>query len=108
MPLSSNKQNKRRHWFQARPPLHLQGTLGERLTAARDPGAARVFAELLLCGAHGRPWHRHEVSARLAALAGEAASKLLVVAALAAQPPCAPVEPADLAIYVDALRAQLK
>lgn len=83
-------------------------TLGERLIAAGDPGAARVFAELLLCGAHGRPWHRHEVSARLAALAGEAASRSLVVAALAAQPPCAPVEPADLAIYVDALRAQLK
>ena len=60
------------------------------LTAATD-----ALAKLLVCGAHGRPWHRHEVAGGLARLRAAGAS---IDAALAAVP-CTPVEPDDLAGY---------
>lgn len=74
-------------------------TLGERLAATGDPSR---LIELLICGAHGRPWHRHEIAARLVML-----DSATVLAALAAPPACTPVDPTDLAEYVDAVRAKL-
>lgn len=73
--------------------------LAHRHAEAGDrAAAAQRYAELLICGAHGKPWHRHEVAAKLAAL-GDAAP-----AALAAKPACEVVEPDDLATYTQPLR----
>lgn len=83
--------------------------VGERLAEASDrAGAAEWFTELLVCGAHGRPWHRHEVAGKLLGLASDAAGAKLVLAALDAPAGCAPVEPADLATYVDPLRTRVR
>jgi tetratricopeptide (TPR) repeat protein len=83
-------------------------TVAERLVEAGDrAAAAAAFSELLVCGAHNRPWHRHEVAGRLLALATDAASARLVIAALAARRACSPIDPPDLARYVDALRGKL-
>lgn len=74
--------------------------LAQRLAEAGSAaGAAAGYVELLACGAHGRPWHRHEVAARLAAL-----DRTAMLAALDAPRACDVVEPADLASYVDKLR----
>jgi hypothetical protein len=71
--------------------------LAHRQAEAGDTAAAaRAYAELLICGAHGKPWHRHEVAAKLAAL-GPAAKF-----ALAAKPACEVVDANDLATYVGA------
>jgi tetratricopeptide (TPR) repeat protein len=83
-------------------------TVGERLADAGDPGAAQVFADLLICGAHGRTWHRHEVAARLVALATDPAAARRVLDALDARRECAPVDTPDLAGYLESLRAKLK
>ncbi|HUS64654.1 MAG TPA: hypothetical protein VMZ28_08945, partial [Kofleriaceae bacterium] len=83
--------------------------LGERLAGARDvTGAAAVWADLLACGAHGRAWHRHEVSGRLLKLAasGDAAVRA-ITAALRAPRTCATVEPDDLAPYLEGVVKQL-
>jgi len=49
----------------------LQSELAHRLDEAnRIPEAAKVLSKLLVCGSRGRPWHRHEVAARLVALVG--------------------------------------
>jgi tetratricopeptide (TPR) repeat protein len=82
-------------------------TLGEHLADAGDPAAAPVLAELLICGAHGRAWHRHEVAARLLAIAVDPAATSRVRAALDAPRTCPPVDASELAGYVDALRAKL-
>lgn len=75
--------------------------LAQRHAEAGTTGeAAAIYVELLACGAHGRPWHRHEVAARLAAL-----ERTAMLAALEAPRTCEVVEPADLASYVDKLRA---
>lgn len=71
--------------------------------------AADAYAELLLCGAHDHPWHRHEVAGKLLQL-GEGApadARSQIVAALDAKRACTSVEPADLASYVERLRATL-
>jgi len=74
-----------------------------RLADARERAAAAdLYAELLVCGAHGHAWHRHEVAAKLVEL-GPAA-----ITALAGNRACDPPEPADLAGYVDAIRAKLR
>lgn len=83
---------------------------GERLADAKDPRDAQVLVELLGCGAHGRPWHRHEVAGRLLAVAADPAGAARVRAALEAleaRPSCQPPEPQDLAGYVTTLRAKL-
>lgn len=81
--------------------------LGDRLAGAGDPaGAARAWSELLVCGAHGRPWHRHEVAGRLLRLI-EAGQAPAVAAALDAAPGCQPVDPADLASYLAELKKPL-
>jgi cytochrome c-type biogenesis protein CcmH/NrfG len=67
--------------------------------AGRATSAAELYVELLVCGAHGRPWHRHEVSAKLVALDHAA-----VLAALDKPRTCEPVDAADPATYVDAIR----
>ncbi len=59
--------------------------------------AAQSLAELLVCGAHGHPWHRHEISARLAALV-DANTMQALVAAL----PCPHVDDEDLQQYLAA------
>lgn len=90
-------------------------TLGERLADAADPEAATVLTQLLVCGAHGRPWHRHEVAARLLSFAtgpGPDSSTAptaarQVLAALDAPRPCPPVDEPDLAGYLETLRAKL-
>jgi cytochrome c-type biogenesis protein CcmH/NrfG len=80
--------------------------LGDRLAGGGDPtGAARVWAELLVCGAHGRAWHRHEVAGRLLRLA-EAGQGAAVSAALAAAPGCPPVDPAELDSYLARLKSR--
>lgn len=73
--------------------------LAHRHAEAGDrAAAAAAYAELLVCGAHGRPWHRHEVAAKLAAQ-GDTAR-----AALAAKRACAVVDADDLATYTQSLR----
>lgn len=75
--------------------------VGQRLTDAGDrSGAANAYAELLVCGAHGRPWHRHEVAAKLVAL-GDPAT---VATALSAKRACSPVDAEDLERYLATLR----
>ena len=45
--------------------------LASRLEEAGNAGkAAEVLSDLLVCGARGQPWHRHEVAARLSKLVG--------------------------------------
>lgn len=56
--------------------------------------AKTTLTSLLVCGAHGRPWHRHEIMARLTALA-----KVEEIKELTAKPTCKVVEPEDLAAY---------
>jgi tetratricopeptide (TPR) repeat protein len=76
--------------------------VAERLADTGDrAGAARAYAALLVCGAHGRPWHRHEVAGRLLALG----DRVNVQRALAEKPACAPIDPDDLAHYVSRLAA---
>ncbi len=73
--------------------------VAQRHTDAGDKAsAARAYAILLVCGAHGRAWHRHEVAAKLQELGADG------LTALNATLPCEPVEPADLATYTAALR----
>jgi tetratricopeptide (TPR) repeat protein len=83
-------------------------TLGERLIAAGDPSAPRVFADLLICGARGRAWHRHEVAARLIALATDQDASRRVRDALDAPRECQPVDTPDLKQYVESLHSRLK
>jgi tetratricopeptide (TPR) repeat protein len=82
--------------------------LGERLADARDPAAAQVFADLLICGAHGRAWHRHEVAARLVALGTDPAASRQVREALDAPRACPPVDTPELTDYLGSLRTKLK
>jgi hypothetical protein len=83
--------------------------LAARLADAGErAAAAQTYVELLACGAHAQVWHRHEVAARLIALVTDASSAKLVLSAIEAAPPCAPVDPDDLARYVTSLRARLK
>ena len=82
--------------------------VAERLAEAGEARAsAEAYAELLACGAHGRPWHRHEVAGKLLVLAGQSdAARALVTAALDTPRACTTVDPDDLATYVDGLRAR--
>jgi tetratricopeptide (TPR) repeat protein len=82
--------------------------LGERIADARDPAAAQVFADLLICGAHGRAWHRHEVAARLVALGTDPAASRQVREALDAPRACPPVDTQELTNYLGSLRTKLK
>ncbi len=82
--------------------------LADQLAASGERAAAAdAYVELLACGAHGRPWHRHEVAAKLVALATDPAGKAIVRAAVAAQRACTAVDREDLARYVEALFAKL-
>jgi SWI/SNF-related matrix-associated actin-dependent regulator 1 of chromatin subfamily A len=83
-------------------------TVAERLAEAGELGAAaEAYAELLVCGARGRPWHRHEVAGKLVALATDAASAKLVGAALDVKRACTVSEARNLAHYVDGARKRL-
>jgi tetratricopeptide (TPR) repeat protein len=86
----------------------LSFNVGERLADAGDPAAAQVFADLLICGAHGRTWHRHEIAARLVALATDPAASRRVLDALDAPRKCQPVDTPDLTGYLESLRTRLK
>jgi tetratricopeptide (TPR) repeat protein len=82
--------------------------LGQKLADAGEvAAAAAAYTELLVCGKHGRPWHRHEVAGKILELATDRASSRLVIAALDAKRECATVEPADLATYFGPTRAKL-
>ena len=70
--------------------------------AGRVQAAAELYTELLFCGTHGRPWHRHEVSAKLVELDHAA-----VRAALDKPRTCETVDAADLATYVDSIRKRV-
>jgi tetratricopeptide (TPR) repeat protein len=83
-------------------------TLGERLADAGDPLAAQQLADLLICGAHGRAWHRHEVAARLLTVAKDPASSRRVLDVLDAPRACSPVDTPDLTGYLESLRTRLK
>jgi tetratricopeptide (TPR) repeat protein len=73
--------------------------LAERLEeAGRIDEAIDAWVRLLACGAHGQPWHRHEVVGRLAEHLGSRARR---IRARLANPGCPAVEPDDLA---DSLR----
>lgn len=82
--------------------------VAQRLAEAGETKqAADAYAELLVCGAHGRAWHRHEVAGKLQTLAGmDAAARTTVLAALDAKRTCEIVEPDDLKQYVSALAAR--
>lgn len=82
--------------------------LGEHLADAGDPAAARVLADLLICGAHGRAWHRHEVAARLVAFATDPAASRRVLEELDAPRACPPVDTPELTRYLASLRIKLK
>lgn len=82
--------------------------VANKLADAGDvAAAAAAYSELLVCGKHGRPWHRHEVAGKLIALARDRASAGLVIAALDAKRSCTPIDPADLATYLEPARAKL-
>ena len=67
--------------------------------------AADAYAELLVCGAHGRAWHRHEVAGKLLTLAKTSTdARAVMLAAVAAKRACTTVEPDDLATYVTGLQ----
>lgn len=80
--------------------------VAQRLAEAGEiKAAADAYAELLVCGAHGRAWHRHEVAGKLLGLGKTgAAARQVVLASLADKRACTPVEPDDLATYVAGLR----
>ena len=83
--------------------------VGERLAEAGDrAGAAEVWFELLVCGAHGRAWHRHEVAGRLVGLADGPAAARTVARALSARLPCPAADPDGLASYLDGARNQIE
>lgn len=85
----------------------LQALAADRLAAVDARAALAAYVELLVCGAHGRPWHRHELVARIVEtatardLTGEAR------ALIAAPSSCAPVGPGELASYLDEVRLGL-
>jgi tetratricopeptide (TPR) repeat protein len=81
--------------------------LGEHLADAGAAEAITVLTDLLICGAHGRPWHRHEVAARVLSLATDAAAARRAREGLGAPRTCPAVDEADLAGYRDTLRARL-
>ncbi|HLU67283.1 MAG TPA: hypothetical protein VKZ63_13455 [Kofleriaceae bacterium] len=79
--------------------------VAERLTEAGErEAAAAALVELLVCGARGRPWHRHEVAGRLLRLARDPAARPAVTAALDAPRRCETVDPAGLTVFVDGVR----
>ncbi|HTE53528.1 MAG TPA: hypothetical protein VK698_21885, partial [Kofleriaceae bacterium] len=83
--------------------------VGERQAGAGDrSGAAATWTALLVCGAHGRAYHRHEVAARLVRLAADPPAAALVERALAARPPCAAADPDGLASYLAEAKNQLE
>jgi tetratricopeptide (TPR) repeat protein len=79
--------------------------VAQRLAEAGETKqAADAYAELLVCGAHGRAWHRHEIAGKLQTLAGTSAdAHAIVVAAVGAKRACETVEADDLSQYVTAL-----
>ena len=67
--------------------------------------AADAYAELLVCGAHGRAWHRHEVAGKLLTLSGTSTdARAVVLAAIAEKRACTTVEPDNLTTYVTGLQ----
>jgi tetratricopeptide (TPR) repeat protein len=82
--------------------------VGERLADASDPAATQVLTDLLICGAHGHGWHRHEVAARLVALAADPAGARRVLEALDAPHACPPADVPELTGYLASLRTKLK
>lgn len=80
--------------------------LGDRLLAADQiERAVSEWVDLLICGARGRPWHRHEIGARLETVAQSPSGARALAAELNREHSCKPVEPDDLVSYVDRLRA---
>lgn len=74
--------------------------VAQRLAEAGDSlAAARAYTALLVCGAHGRPWHRHEVAAKLQELGSATRT------ALDETRTCEAVDAADLAPYLASLRS---
>lgn len=75
--------------------------------AGQVKDAADAYAELLVCGAHHRAWHRHEVAGKLLELATQSdAAHATVQAAVAARRTCETVEPDDLTTYTAPLLAR--
>ncbi len=79
--------------------------LAQRLAEAGDlKQAIATYTDLLVCGAHGRAWHRHEVAGRLQKLGEQGDdARALVRGALTAKRTCETVEPDDLKQYIDGL-----
>lgn len=74
----------------------LRSELATRLEeAGQHNEAAELLASLLVCGARGQPWHRHEIAARLRDLvdADELRERVSKV-------PCEPVKREELAEYL--------
>lgn len=79
--------------------------VARRLDQVGQPDrAVALLAELLRCGARGRPWHRHEVAAEIARIA-----RRRPAAARAAldRPRCQPPEPDDFESVSAELRRRL-
>ena len=82
--------------------------VAQRLAEAGEvKDAADAYAELLVCGAHGRAWHRHEVAGKLLELARASdAARAAVQGAVSSKRACETVEPDDLATYIGPLLAR--
>jgi cytochrome c-type biogenesis protein CcmH/NrfG len=82
--------------------------VAQRLAEAGETNdAAGAYTDLLVCGAHGRAWHRHEVAGKLSALAATSdAARTIVHAVLGAKRVCETVDPDDLKQYLDGLAAR--
>jgi tetratricopeptide (TPR) repeat protein len=76
--------------------------LSARLQEANNnEESARMLADLLVCGARGQAWHRHEVAASLVALVGK---DFLADYISTSSANCSPVDAEDLREHVESVR----
>ncbi|HUS67074.1 MAG TPA: hypothetical protein VMZ28_21200 [Kofleriaceae bacterium] len=64
--------------------------------AGRSDDALTAYATLLVCGAHGKGWHRHEIASRLLELARRAGRARAAAERLRAPLGCPRADPAEL------------
>ncbi|MBI2893678.1 MAG: hypothetical protein HYY06_09015 [Deltaproteobacteria bacterium] len=90
----------------------LASILADRLEeAGKHSEALEALVRLFVCGAHGRPWHRHDLARRLAALARSSGQADALEARLRAAPSesrCTPTRPDELAQMAGAIVASLR
>ncbi len=84
--------------------------LAERLEqAGRTSEALSALARLFVCGAHSRPWHRHELAVRMGSLARERGGVVALEPLLRRAEECGtPPDPEDLVNTRATIFAQLR